>query len=345
MKLNSKCLLMATFLTAFFSGLAQNPDFDIKQLRQKFQVRETTASPALRSQLAQQRAFITSNKLNFHVANTGVSGLRLSDITGEAAIQETEVVRIQTTMQTRVISAEVNKWINLIKIKPSPNQKSYDARKANMVPSIRTQKCGNCWTYSAIGPIECSYIRINNISNPTSVDLSEKQVLACSGGGTCSGGQTYKVFEWLKNSGKNVMDEINAPDNGVDHPCPVIPASAKVQLVEWGVVDPSGNINKIAPVDKIKEAICKYGPVAVSLDATPLLVNFAGNGVFFETASNYANPTSSHAVLLIGWDDSKQAWLMRNSWGEDWGDDGYCWIKYNTNNIGRRAAWVVVKKL
>ncbi len=45
-----------------------------------------------------------------------------------------------------------------------------------------------------------------------------------------------------------------------------------------------------------------------------------------------------------GWDDAKQAWLLRNSWGTWWGDSGYAWIGYHTNNIGYGAIWVVAKK-
>jgi cathepsin L len=48
----------------------------------------------------------------------------------------------------------------------------------------------------------------------------------------------------------------------------------------------------------------------------------------------------NHAVLLIGWDDEKQAWLIKNSWGEQWGEKGFAWIKYGSNNIGVFAAWV-----
>jgi cathepsin L len=80
------------------------------------------------------------------------------------------------------------------------------------------------------------------------------------------------------------------------------------------------------------------------MNATPLFQNYTG-GVFYETASDYNNPTSNHAVMIVGWDDSKNAWLMRNSWDTQWGEKGYAWIDYKSNNIGRRAAWVLVKKL
>jgi cathepsin L len=46
-----------------------------------------------------------------------------------------------------------------------------------------------------------------------------------------------------------------------------------------------------------------------------------------------------HAVVLIGWDDSKQAWIIKNSWGSAWGDDGFLYVKYGTNSIGFGAAW------
>ena len=317
-----------------------------KGLNEVFQVREAQASPELKRILAEQRELIASRNLGFQVGYTSVSDKKLEQITGERDIPREQVLQIQRVMQAKQINPEILKWIGAVKLTGcNASNNAYDARDENLVPSIRFQQCGNCWAYSCIGPIECSHIRINAISPPTTVDLSEMQIVACSGGGDCGGGFTYQALDWLKNTGTKIMNDVDAPDNGTDSPCPSVPASAKVQLADWGVIDPSGDISKIAPVDKIKEAICKYGPVACSMNATPLFQNFAGNGVFFETESDYDNPSSNHAVMLIGWDDTKQAWLMRNSWSTTWGDSGYAWIRYNSNNIGRRAAWVVVKKL
>ena len=342
--LKASCAVILSF--SVFVGPLGRASAQTKELSQVFQVREAQASPELKRVLAEQRDFIASHNLGFQVGYTAVSDKKLDQITGEREIPQEQVLQIQRVMQAKQINPEILKWLGAVKLKACiASNNAFDARDENLVPSIRFQQCDNCWAYSCIGPIECSDIRINAITAPTTVDLSEMQIVACSGGGNCGGGFTYQALNWLKNKGTKIMNDVDAPDNGTDSPCPSIPANAKVQLADWGVIDPSGDISKIAPVDKIKEAICQYGPVACSMNATPLFQNFAGNGVFFETASDYNYPTSNHAVMIIGWDDTKQAWLMRNSWSTTWGDSGYAWIKYNSNNIGRRAAWVVAKKL
>eukprot|EP01132_Coremiostelium_polycephalum_P015350 gene15350-18552_t len=329
---------------SILSAKAQVVPFKIDQLKHVYQISEAKASPALKSVLAQQRQFIAANKLGFQVANTAVSELKLSQITGALSLSAAEVTKIQLNMKNKVFSPEIIELIKMARISATPGQRTYDGRKDRLIPDIRYQRCGNCWAYSAIGVIESSYIRINNIANPATVNLSEQQIVDCSGAGSCKGGYAHKVFDWLKNSGSKIMNEVNAPDNGSDAPCPPTPADARVKVLDWGLINPSGEINKIAPIDKIKEAICTYGPVSAGINATPLLQNFGGNSVYFETASNYEHPEVNHLIVLVGWDDDKQAWLVRNSWGETWGDEGYGWIKYNTNNIGTYATWALASK-
>lgn len=109
----------------------------------------------------------------------------------------------------------------------------------------------------------------------------------------------------------------------------------------WGYVIAGGSPS----VRELKEALCEFGPSAVSVRATDAFAAYTG-GVFNENASGAVN----HAVTLIGWDDQKEAWLIKNSWHTNWGstcgygnERGYMCIRYGCNKIGYAAAWVYVQ--
>lgn len=325
------------------SGWAQIRPFNINQLAPKYREREANASPALKQLLAEQRKLIAEKQLNFHVANTQVSGLKLENITGIRPPTEDEKVQANQLVSRLVISKDLQEIINRFRLTCNSQSRSYDARNFNLVPGIHAQQCGNCWAYSSVGALEISYVKVAHVA-PAPVALSEKQVVACAGAGTCGGGWPYKVFQWMTATHTRIMNASLDPDNGQDGPCIPVPASALVEGMGWGLVDASAGLFNIASIDKIKEAICTYGSVSCCLDATPLFQNFAGHGVFTEFASTTNNPAINHAIVLIGWDDARQAWLLRNSWGPWWGDSGYAWIGYHTNNIGYGAIWVVAKK-
>lgn len=335
---NAKAFFLFTALIFSHYLMAQ----PVIELPQKYKLREVNASPQIKNQLIEQRKLIVAQKLQFNVGFTGVSNKPLSVLAGEKPdVPAAEIIKIQKIATSRTFSPAYHELLKLKYIGCAAGGASYDARNQGHITSVKSQQCGNCWAYSAVGAFEASYKRINS----SVVDASEQYVVNCSGGGDCgpAGGLAYKVFEWMVNTNKNLERDAVKPDAGVVQSCATGTPSTNYFATDWGVIHTSGDITKIAAVADIKSAICLYGPVAASVVVTPLFQNYT-NGVFYENASNYSNPTSNHAVLLVGWDDSKGAWLMKNSWGTDWGENGYMWIKYNSNNIGRRAAWVLAKK-
>jgi len=91
----------------------------------------------------------------------------------------------------------------------------------------------------------------------------------------------------------------------------------------------------IPTVDQIKQAIYTYGSVSAYIYADKFFQAYK-SGVF-NNSKRYK--WTNHAIQLVGWDDTKQAWLLKNSWGTSWGINGFMWIKYGSCRVGEGAAW------
>jgi cathepsin L len=169
-------------------------------------------------------------------------------------------------------------------------------------------------------------------------DMSEQHILDCSDAGDCGGGRRWDAVSWA--TGTQVASENGYPManpgyKGIKQQCDLSVIGSR-KLLASGWIDSSGNVPS---PDVLKKALCQYGPISVSMYASTAFQNYGGSSseVFDE---NNNNNGTNHAILLIGWDDSKQAWLMKNSWGSRWGfDGGYGWVKYGSNNIGKSPVW------
>lgn len=111
------------------------------------------------------------------------------------------------------------------------------------------------------------------------------------------------------------------------------PAQGFKNALAWDYV--SSPPDKLPSVEELKKALIEHGPLAVPIFYDECLGNYRG-GVFNERDLQNIN----HVMLLVGWDDKKGAWLVKNSWGTEWGEKGFGWIKYGSNNIGMFAAWI-----
>lgn len=206
--------------------------------------------------------------------------------------------------------------------------------KAGVTPVKNQGGCGSCWAFTAMG----AYEGANRIVNGPVIDTSEQQILNCatyadgSDAGTCAGGWWDPVFNWMLSSG--LPEEATVPYLASDKPCSMA-AAAPYRAVAWGFVTAK---NAIPTRGELKAALCTYGPLAVAVRATGAFQAYTG-GVFDENAPGGIN----HGVTMVGWDDAKHAWRIKNSWGTGWGEGGYMWIDYDSNKIGYAAAWVKPK--
>ncbi|MBP7737783.1 MAG: hypothetical protein KA369_17505 [Spirochaetes bacterium] len=235
---------------------------------------------------------------------------------------------------------------------PSPSAASFTWVSRGKVTPIKYQGvCGSCWAFTSAAVLEANFM----IRRNWNLDISEQSILDCAeavqpvyrGGqvvnikskaGSCQGGWYGPVFEYYKTNSADL--ESHAPYQYKEASCKAT-STAKYRIVAWGYVKPNAGIPEVR---EMKEALCKYGPIAACVKVTPAFQAYR-SGIFDEFADCSGERDINHAITIVGWDDNKGAYLVKNSWGPQWGDNGYVWIKYGCNNIGYGAAWVVVSSM
>lgn len=332
-------------LLTFISATAQ----PTPRLNPKYQARELRASPAVKANLNAMRARIQQQNLKYTVGATTALERNRTALFGELEPSLTTAQKVEINTKARQ-ALQVDKQYLAVYMQKNPtfkipdfqcrtSLKKWDWRFKGKVSPVKDQlSCGSCWAFAAFGAYESSYL----IRNNKTVDGSEQDLLNCavandgSDAGTCSGGLSEKALQFLTNEGG--VSETTVPYANANRVC-TAQTSRPYDALAWGFVNP--NV-EIPSVSELKEALCEYGALAVSMRVVS--DDFSGytSGVYNETV-NSASAGDGHAVTLVGWDDDQQAWLIKNSWGTDWGDDGYGWIGYGSNRIGRNARWVRAK--
>lgn len=203
-------------------------------------------------------------------------------------------------------------------------------------PIKNQASCGSCWAFATTGVVELQVKYHDGVTR----DMAEQYLLSCNTDGwSCAGGG--RAFDYFINSippgepAAGAVYETDFPYTATDAPCNP-PHTHHETLVSWGM------LSGLPAASTIKQLIYDYGPVYVSICAGPYFSAY-NNGVFSTNESSYCGGGTNHGVVLTGWDDSQSGgvWILRNSWGSWWGEDGYMRITYGTSNVGRYPAYVV----
>ena len=222
-----------------------------------------------------------------------------------------------------IIPDEVKKRFEELDKQPPPallnTEEYFDWRIMGGVTPVKNQgQCGSCWDFAGTGAFESAVL----IEDGIELDLSEQQVLSCNTGGSdCGGGWMEDVYHLFMSYG--AVDESCMPYEADDNvPCTQEDCDPLAWMI--GYEDIPNNINSI------KNAILS-GPVSTTF---MVYSDFHWNCYWHDDTGDL-----NHAVVIVGWDDDmcggQGAWIVKNSWGTAWGDDGYFYMPYGSSGIGR----------
>lgn len=201
---------------------------------------------------------------------------------------------------------------------------AFDWRDVGAVTPVKNQlKCGSCYAMATIGSVEGQvFIKTGKLS-----EFSTQEIIDCAGKYQtwgCDGGLKFGIFDFIKEN--NVLClESDYPYNGVQGECKSSKFSKfKVSLKTFGEV-PANDENIL------KLALVKVGPLAISIDSNHESFTRYSSGIYFEPN---CTKNINHAVLLIGYGSEKgnDFWIVKNSYGEAWGENGIIRIARNKNN-------------
>lgn len=190
-------------------------------------------------------------------------------------------------------------------------------------PVTDQKKCGSCWAFSMTAGLESNVLRNQNTGAP--VDLSEQVMVSCSGVGSCNGGTLNANF--LMTTG--LPPESFYPYTALDGDCATTGAGWEKEAKKIGSW---GSVSKT--IAAFKTALNDYGPLPIAFYVYEDFIHYK-SGIYSYTTGKRLG---GHAVLLVGYNDAEQYFIVKNSWNTGWGEKGYFRIAYsemkNSVNFG-----------
>lgn len=213
-------------------------------------------------------------------------------------------------------------------VKAAAGQK-IDWVKKGAVTHVKNQgQCGSCWSFSTTGNIEGQHF----LATGNLVSVSEQELVSCdTTDNGCNGGLMDNAFTWLINNRQGqIVTEASYPyvsGTGYVPPCAANLASKPVGAVLTSYHD----------IQKSEDAMAAFmltsGPIAIAVDAG-VWQTYTGGIV-----TNCPAGQIDHGVLAVGFDDtySTPYWIIKNSWGPSWGEQGYIRVQKGTNQCNIKA--------
>jgi len=214
---------------------------------------------------------------------------------------------------------------------------SMDWRKKGAVTPVKNQEqCGSCWAFSAVEGVESAwFLKKNQL-----LQLSPQQVVSCDDGDNgCDGGDLPTAFAYIAESGleTNKVYPYTSGD-GNTGTCKYHARDVVAHISGFKYATTTGNETAM------QAAMMINGPLSICVDASTW--QYYTSGII----THGCGDSLDHCVQIVGWDVDSTSnppipyWIIRNSWGTDWGLDGYLWVERNKDECGvsDEATWVTI---
>jgi len=212
-----------------------------------------------------------------------------------------------------------------------------DWREKGYVTEVKNQEhCGSCWAFSTTGSLEGQHFK----KSQKLVSLSEQNLVDCSkreGNKGCKGGLMDNGFEYIKKN-NGIDTEESYPYTGKDG-----------FMCKFKEADVGATLTSFKDVRKGEEnlqmAVSEMGPISVAMDAGHQSFQLYKRGIYSEPRCS--STKLDHGVLAVGYgsEGTKDYWIVKNSWGKVWGQEGYFWLAKGKNNmcgLATQASYPVV---
>lgn len=211
-----------------------------------------------------------------------------------------------------------------------PKMAPLDWRDSGRITDVKDQgACGGCFAFASAAVLE--YWEGNH---PKS--LSAQSIIDCTSGKQrpnvgCDGGLMEYVFEYAKQHPVPLANDF--PFEGRQNECPRHSLRSNVLVKDYRVLMIEDNPKAEQQIEHI---LHNYGPVAVGVDSANMY-HYTG-GLF---KASMCTTDIDHAVTIVGYTDD--AWIIKNSWGSFWGDEGYLYLERGKNACGMAEYIVYIK--
>lgn len=201
---------------------------------------------------------------------------------------------------------------------------SFDWRERGALTAVKDQEhCGSCYAMSIVGSVESQlFIKTGKL-----IQLSEQEIIDCSseyGTFQCEGGIGFRVFDYIKENGGISSTQAYPYEAKAGNCRKFHKEKVEINFKGYGIVNAHDD-------DALMQAIIKFGPIMISVETDHESFMFYSSGIYFEEK---CSDEINHGALVVGFgsENNNDYWIVKNSFGDKWGESGYVRIARGKGN-------------